>query len=215
MNPQPSFNQHLASWKWAVSGKKAGTWPQEIMAASFDEFENWQRQLAQAKIDANNHGYPCQFNKGSKSGRCAAWVVANGHTLKIAYTSAKTTRPQKVTATSREAYHTTDFTTQRGQIASIIFEYTVVKGMQDVTRKEIEVWQRLGSNQVTGRVNELLEMSEQLPFDFGGDKYRLVVTEARLSKCDGASDKKNEGLRWVKVSQSAIQNMAMHGELFG
>lgn len=109
MNAQPSFNQHLASWKWAVSGKKAGTWPQEIMAASFEEFENWQRQLAQAKIDANNHGYPCQFNKGgSKSGRCAAWVVSNGHTLKIAYTAAKTTRPQKVTQTSREAYAALD-----------------------------------------------------------------------------------------------------------
>lgn len=106
---RPSFEKCLASWKWAVSGKKAGAWPQEIMAASLAEFINWQSQLMQAKIDANKHGYQCQFNKGgSKSGCCAAWVVANGHTFKIAYTATKTTRSQAVTQTSREAYAALD-----------------------------------------------------------------------------------------------------------
>jgi len=203
MNPQLSFHQALTAWKYAVVGKSAGPWPGEMAASSYEEFENWQAQLAATKIEANKKGYTCQFNKGgSKSGRVAAWVVANGNVFKIVF-QAKAKRPQAVTQTSRNAYHTIDFETSRGQVAQAIFEYTVMNGLPDVTRKEIEVWQRMGCNQVTGRVKELLEMSEKAPFVFGGTPYRLQVVSVRLSKCDGASDKVNEGLRWVAAGVQA------------
>ena len=193
-----SFNQYLTAWKYHVVGKKAVQLPQELIASDLPEFQNWQRQLAQAKIDANKAGHTCNFNKGgAPSGRCAAWVVANGHTLKIVF-NAKPKRPQQVTQTSREAYHSIDFTTQRGQVASIIFDAT--RSNQDITRKEIEVKYGLGSNQVTGRVKELLEMSEKMPFEFSGKPYVLQVVNTRLSACKGSSNVPNEALRWVLVA---------------
>ena len=194
-----SFNQYLTAWKFWVVGKKAVQLPQELIASDLPEFQNWQRQLLQARVDAFNAGITCNFNKGGTvSGRCAAWVVANGYTLKIVF-NAKDKRPQQVTQTSLKAYHSLDFTTQRGQIAHIVFETTVMNGMADITRKEIEVYHRLGSNQVTGRVKELLEMSEKSPFVFGGKPYVLQVVNTRLSRCDGASVVPNEALRWVLV----------------
>ena len=193
-----SFNQYLTAWKFWVVGKKAVQLPPELIASDLPEFQNWQRQLLQAKIDANNAGHTCNFNKGgTPSGRCAAWVVANGYTLKIVF-NAKDKRPQKVTQTSRDAYHSIDFTTQRGQIASIIFDAT--RSNQDITRKEIEVLHGLGCNQVTGRVKELLEMSEEMPFQFGGKPYVLQVVTTRLSTCKGSSNVPNEALRWVLVA---------------
>lgn len=192
------FQQHLTEWKWAVAGMAKCQWPMEIIASDLPEFQNWQRQLLQAKTDANNAGHTCNFNKGgTPSGRCAAWVVANGHTLKIVF-NAKDKRPQQVTQTSRDAYHSIDFTTQRGQIASIIFDAT--RSNQDITRKEIEVLHGLGCNQVTGRVKELLEMSETMPFQFGGKPYVLQVVTTRLSTCKGSSNVPNEALRWVLVA---------------
>lgn len=201
MNPQPSFYQHLAAWKWAVAGQKSAPWPNELVAASQEEFTLWSNQLAQAKVDANKAGYTCQFNKGSKPGRSAAWVASNGHTLKVVF-AAKAKRAQEVTATSREAYHSLDFTTQRGQIAQAIFEQTMaLADNEGVTRKELEVWYKFQTNAVCGRVKELLEISQNTPVVFHNRKpYRLQVVSTRLSKCDGASNVPNEALRWVEVS---------------
>lgn len=201
MNPQPSFNQHLTAWKWAVSGKSHSPIPLEIGAASLDEFQNWQAQLQATKIEAEKAKYKCQFNKGgTQSGRMAAWITCNGFTLKIAFT-AKSKRAQDVKPTSIEAYHTIDFTTQRDRIAEIIWQYrNYDKG---ITRKEIEVFHDFGSNAVTGRVKELLEMSAEKPFRLGGGLYRLEVVGTRLSLCKGASRVPNEVLQWMPVKQPA------------
>lgn len=188
----------MESWRFAVAGMIHNPIPAEICATSLDEFKEWQQQIAREQVKLLNAGYRCNFNKGgTPSGRCAAWVVANGHTLKIVF-NAKDKRPQQVTQTSREAYHSIDFTTQRGQIASIIFDAT--RSNQDITRKEIEVLHGLGCNQVTGRVKELLEMSETMPFQFGGKPYVLQVVTTRLSTCKGSSNVPNEALRWVLVA---------------
>ena len=199
MNPQPSFNQHLASWKWAVSGKKAGAWPQEIVASSIEEFENWQRQLAQAKIDANNHGYPCHFNKGgSKSGRCAAWVVANGHTLKIAYTAAKTTRPQRVTATSREAYAALDLGPKCEAVARVAIRLGVC------TDNEISRELGMVPSLVSARRNDI-EKAGGIVVD--GQRYAPRMEGAKIDFVTG-----RRANTWALTAEVA---RAMQGELFG
>lgn len=200
MSIQTSFPEYLKAWKWAVSGKPKGTLPTDYAVYSQEAFAECCTEMAKAKVAANNKGIACQYNKGAKAGRAVAWIVANGVTLKVVFAD-KAKRQQAVTQTSRDAYHSMDFTTQRGQIASIIHEYTVLQGDPDITRKEIEVWQKIRCNVVCGRVKELLEMSEEKPFDFGGKPYRLQVVSTRLSKCDGASNVPNEALRWVEVGQ--------------
>lgn len=105
----PSFNQHLTAWKQAVAGQKHPPLPLEIVATSLDEFQNWQGQLQATKIKAEWSGYTCQFNKGgTKSGRMAAWIVCNGHTLKITFTAAKQPKHTNATQTSKESYHALD-----------------------------------------------------------------------------------------------------------
>lgn len=106
-------------------------------------------------------------------------------------------RPQAVTETSREAYHSLDFSTQRGKIAEAIWNES--KAGRDVTRQELSVLHNFEKNAVCGRVNELLKASQDAPFEFEGRRYRLVVTEPRLSRFKGASNKPNEGLRWWPV----------------
>ena len=196
-----SFPEYLVAWKWAVSGKPKGALPTEYAVHSKEAFAECCAEMAATKVVANKKGIACQYNKGSKSGRAVAWIVANGFTLKVVFAD-KAKRPQAVTQTSLNAYYTIDFTTQRGQVADAIFAYTRLDA--DVTRKELEVWQNLGSNLVCGRVKELLEMSETAPFNFGGKPYRLQVVKTRLSKCLGASDKPNEALRWVEVGQATL-----------
>ena len=106
-------------------------------------------------------------------------------------------RPQAVTETSREAYHSLDFSTQRGKIAEAIWNES--KAGRDVTRQELSVLHGFEKNAVCGRVNELLKASQDAPFEFEGRRYRLIVTEPRLSRFKGASNKPNEGLRWWPV----------------
>jgi len=118
MNPPPTFRQALTAWKYAVTGQSAGPWPGEMAANSYEEFENWQAQLAATKIEANKKGYACQFNKGgSKSGRCAAWVVANGKVFKIVFNAKKQPIKKGVAASSIEMYHSLDTRVQVTQVA--------------------------------------------------------------------------------------------------
>ena len=208
MTTHQAFQAHLTSWKHAVAGYHHDPLPVEVVAETLEQFNEWAKTLAQVKIQANKHGFLCEFNKGG-SPRKAAWIKSGPYTLKVVFT-AGAKRVQSVTETSREAYHTIDFTTQRGKIADAIFSYSKLGA--DVTRKELQLWQHLDSNQVCGRVKELLEMSEEKPFSFGDKKYRLDIVCSRLSKCSGSSDKANEALKWVEV-QSDVKPVS--ATLFG
>lgn len=208
MTTHQTFQAHLTSWKHAVAGGKHDPLPVEVVAETLEQFQEWAKILAQVKIQANKAGFLCEFNKGGSS-RKASWIKSGPYTLKVVF-NAGAKRVQSVTETSREAYHTIDFTTQRGKIADAIFAYSKLGA--DVTRKELQVWQHLDSNQVCGRVKELLEMSEEKPFSFGDKKYRLDIVCSRLSKCSGASDKANEALKWVEV-QSELKSAS--AGLFG
>lgn len=190
------FPTALTAWKRAVARQSHTALPQQIEAENETQYNTWVEALASTKIAANKAGHTCQFNKGGQSSRRACWIKSGPHTLKIVFVPGK--RAQAVTETSKAAYHTLDFTTQRGKIAEIIFEGSL-HGL-DVTRKEIEVHFGLTSNVVTGRVNELLKLSLEAPFEFGGKMYTLTTTTPRLSVCPGASPVKNEGLMWVEVN---------------
>lgn len=129
----------------------------------------------------------------SWAGKYAA-LTYGGLTLRVQ--TPKVAKKTNVAATSIEAYHSIDFTSQRARIAEIIWQHH-----QGVTRKEIEVYHNFGSNAVTGRVKELLEMSQDKPFLLSGGLYRLQVVGTRLSLCQGASRVPNEVLQWMPVSE--------------
>lgn len=203
MNPQPSFNQHLTAWKWAVAGKSHSPIPLEIVAASLNEFQNWQAQLQATKIEAEKAKYKCQFNKGgTQSGRVAAWITCNGFTLKIAFTSkAKQPKHTNTTATSRNAFHSQDFSTQAAQVAKTIFDHSILDG--DITRAEIAHWLGIQEGRVSARVFALLKEYKDGGYTDKSGNYRLVLTVPRLSRCANASDKLNEAMRFEKVKQPA------------
>lgn len=148
------FQQYLIEWKWSASGRAKGKWPLEIIASDLQEFQNWQRQLAQAKIDTSNAGYTCQFNKGgTPSGRCAAWVVANGHTLKIVFNAKKQQVKKGVADTSIEKYHSLDTRGQTLQVASAAAALTKAHGF--TTDSQVAQFVGIPSARVSARRNEI------------------------------------------------------------
>lgn len=192
---KPDFDTTLIAWKRAVAGQPHAPLPQEIEAESEAQYTSWIETLGATKIAANKAGHTCQFNKGGTSTRRVCWIKSGPHTLKVVFS--QKARAQAVTQTSKVAYRNLDFTKQMGKVAELLFKHSL-RG-EDVTRKEIEVFYSIPSNAVTGRVNELLKLSLEAPFEFGGKMYTLTTTPARLSVCPGASPVKNEGLMWVEV----------------
>lgn len=154
MNTPLSFNQYLTAWKFWVVGKKAVQLPTELVANDLPEFQNWQRQLAQAKIDASNAGHACNFNKGgTPSGRCAAWVVANGHTLKIVFNAKKQQVKKGVADTSIEKYHSLDTRGQTLQVACAAAALTKANGF--TTDSQVAQFVGIPSARVSARRNEI------------------------------------------------------------
>jgi hypothetical protein len=126
----------------------------EIVASDLQEFQNWQRQLLQTKIDANNAGHNCEFNKGgTASGRCAAWVVANGHTLKIVFNAKKQQVKKGVSDTSIEKYHSLDTRGQTLQVASAAAALTKANGF--TTDSQVAEFVGIPSARVSARRNEI------------------------------------------------------------
>lgn len=104
---QPTFQIALASWILAVDGQPHSPIPLEVQAETAEQFQAWAKEMAAAKLSANRGGHDCQHNKGTFNGRPVAWITSEGHTLKVVF-KAKAKRPQAVTETSREAYHSLD-----------------------------------------------------------------------------------------------------------
>jgi len=110
---------------------------------------------------------------------------------------ASATRPQAVTETSREAYKTLDFSTSQGAVLNTIYDATL-NGL-DITRAEIAALLQMEKSSVSGRVNELMKMSESQPFKINGKYYRLSETDKRRSNLPDASVK-NEAFRLVECA---------------
>jgi len=160
---------------------------QVFEAATVQEFEQAAAMLLRVQSKLRQHGNETKF--GGVEGKVMT-ITHDGYTLRV--TLVKQVKASNVTETSKEAYHTINFTGQRDRIAEIIRQHH-----QGITRKEIEVFHGFGSNAVTGRVKELLEMSAEKPFFLSGGLYRLEVTGTRLSLCKGASHVPNEVLQWI------------------
>ena len=190
-----TFQQHLFNWEQKACGNPYNAFQSEIEAKSEEDFKHMANDIGAVAILMRMAGHTCQFNKGGTSTRRACWIKSGPHTLKVVFS--QKARAQAVTETSKAAYHSLDFTKQMGKVAELLFKHSL-RG-EDVTRKELEVFYSIPSNVVTGRVNELLKLSEKAPFEFGGKMYTLTTTPARLSVCPGASPVKNEGLMWVEV----------------
>jgi hypothetical protein len=172
----PSFHQCLTAWKFSVSGKSTWQWPAEIQADSIEQFEMWQKTLADTKVQANKNGFACQFNKGgSKSGRCAAWVVSNGHTLKIAYV-APTKRKQAVTETSREAYKTVNL----GERCEVVAREALRLGV--CTDNEVARSLGVPPSSVSARRNNI-EDAQGITLD--GKQYALRMEGSKIDEVTG------------------------------
>lgn len=195
MNPQPTPTLHdLLKQFWLCAFHNDAFPSQTIQVATISELESAAADMLQTqKALRENHKDAVLKGVQGKS----VTLLCNECILRVTLDK-PTKRAQDVKPTSIEAYHTIDFTTQRDRIAEIIRQHH-----QGITRKEIEVHHGFGSNAVTGRVKELLEMSQEKPFRLGGGLYRLEVVGTRLSLCKGASRVPNEVLQWMPVKQPA------------
>lgn len=198
MNPQPTPTLHDLLTRFTMCAYRNDAFPsQTIQVATLQELESAAADMLQTQKALRDNNKDAKF--GGVEGKYVQ-LSYDGYILRVTI-SKPAKRAQDVKPTSKEAYHTIDFTTQRGKVAEAIFAYSRLGA--DVTRKELEVWQNLGSNVVCGRVKELLEMSAETPFLFAGKPYVLQIASTRLSKCKGASEVKNEALQWMPVKQPA------------
>ena len=188
MTTQPSFHQCLTAWKFSVVGKeKAAQWPAEITADSIEQFSLWQKELLATKIEAGKHGHACQFNKGgTSSGRMAAWIVANGYTLKIVYTAGK--RRQAVTQTSREAYKTVDL----GERCEAVARAAIKLGV--CTDREVARAIGMDASSVSARRNDI---EQALGITIDGVHYMVRVEGSRVDAVT-----RRRGNTWALVGVS-------------
>ena len=195
MNSQPTTTLHDLLTRFTMCAFHGDAFPsQTIQVATLQELEI----SAADMLDVQKTLYANHKTAQLKGVRHKSVTLSyDGYTLRVTLEK-PTKRAQDVKPTSIEAYHTIDFSTQRDRIAEIIRQHH-----QGITRKEIEVFHGFGSNVVTGRVKELLEMSAEKPFLLGGGLYRLEVVGTRLSLCKGASKVPNEILQWMPVKQPA------------
>jgi len=176
---------------------------QVFEAATVQEFEAAAKMLHGVQSKLRGKGIETGF--GGKDGKVVT-LTHEGYTLRVSL--AKQAKDTDVKPTSLHAYHTINFTGQRDRIAEIIQQHH-----QGITRKEIEVFHGFGSNAVTGRVKELLEMSQEKPFFLSGGLYRLEVVGTRLSLCKGASNVPNEVLQWMPFKEQ-VPETPKQTELF-
>ena len=116
-------------------------------------------------------------------------------------TLAKVAKHTNVAETSRNAYHSQDFSTQAAQVAKTIFDHSILDG--DITRAEIAHWLGIQEGRVSARVFALLKEYKDGGYTDKSGNYRLVLTVPRLSRCANASDKLNEAMRFELIKQPA------------
>ena len=180
MNPQPTPTLHDLLTRFTMCAYRNDAFPsQTIQVATLQELESAAADMLQTQKALRDNNKDAKF--GGVEGKYVQ-LSYDGYILRVTIS-----KPAK--------------RAQRGKVAEAIFAYSRLGA--DVTRKELEVWQNLGSNVVCGRVKELLEMSAETPFLFAGKPYVLQIASTRLSKCKGASEVKNEALQWMPVKQPA------------
>ncbi len=195
MNQQPSPTLHDLLTRFTMCAYHGDAFPsQTIQVAILAELESAAADMLQTQkaLRENNKDTVLKGVQGK-----SVTLSYGGYILRV--TLAKTPKHTQTTATSREAYHSTDFSTQEGKVAQII----MAKTGEDITRAEIAYILDIQEGRVSGRVNSLLKKYRDGGFWYGEKEYRLILTVPRLSRCPGASTKPNEAMRFEKVKQPA------------
>lgn len=180
---------------------------EEYVAASEDQFSDICALMLKAQKAL---GEGCRFSGSKQSaGNVSAWITCDGFRFRVRYRFA--TRPQSVTDTSRAAYHTLDFSSERGRVADCILRMSA----DDITRAEIAYLTGLEKSNVSGRVNELFEMCQAAPLKMRDKFYALEHTQKRLSDFPGAPAVSVQAFRFRQVDANHKQPApAVQTELF-
>jgi hypothetical protein len=173
--------------------------------ATAKDMEGYTREMHQAQSALHASGKIARLTAGK------GFVALTYDRLTLRVQVEKAAKHTNVTETSRNAYHSTDFSTQEKRIAAFIFLHTKDGG--DVTRAEIANRIGVQEGRVAARVNALLKEYGQGGYTSPHGNYRLVLTGKRLSKYAGASDKPNEALRFEKC-EPAPESGAQQLDLF-
>ena len=193
------FQTAVANFYNRAIGLPANTGPQTFTAETLEDFKEMGALILRCQSMLQSKGIAVSF--GGVEGKMVS-ITHDAHTLRV--TLLKPPKQTDVRDTSRNAYETTDFSTQEGKVAQII----MAKTGEDITRAEIAFILGIQESRVSARVNALLHKHGQGGFFSGGKEYRLVLTGKRLSFYPGASDKPNEAMRFEKcepVPESGTQ----------
>lgn len=197
MNPQPTPTLHDLLTRFTMCAYRNDAFPsQTIQVATLQELESAAADMLQTQkaLRDNNKDVVLKGVQGK-----SVTLSYNGHILRV--TLAKTPKHTQTTATSRNAFHSQDFSTQAAQVAKTIFDHSILDG--DITRAEIAHWLGIQEGRVSARVFALLKEYKDGGYTDKSGNYRLVLTVPRLSRCPGASTKPNEAMRFEKVKQPA------------
>ena len=146
------------------------------------------------------------FGKGNSiRGNQSMRMTRNTFRLEIQYHRPQP-RQQNVRESSKDAYHSIDLVTKQGQVAACILD---ASRSGDITRAEVAYRLGVKDHHISGRVAELLAMSETGTIKIGENHYRLVeLKDRRPSTCPGASNVKAYPLRLVMCAPNDFQAAA-------
>jgi len=201
MTTHQTFQSHLTSWKHAVAGNPHDPLPVEVVAEYLEQFYEWAKILAQAKIQANKHGFLCEFNKGGSS-RKAAWIKSGPYTLKVVF-NAGAKRAQAVTETSREAYKSVDLSTSCEEVARAAIKIGVV------TDNEVARVLNMVPSSVSARRNNIID-AKGITID-----GRFYMHEIRGTRIDPVTKRRCTAWALYALADHCRNENAGQAELFG
>ena len=197
MNPQPTPTLHDLRWKFLQAASNGTPFPsQTIQVATLQELESAAADMLQTQKALRDNNKEVKF--GGVEGKYVQ-LSHDGYTLRVSLE--KTQKHTNTTATSRNAFHSQDFSTQAAQVAKTIFDHSILDG--DITRAEIADRLGIQEGRVSARVFALLKEYKDGGYTDKSGNYRLVLTVPRLSRCANASDKLNEAMRFQKCEPAA------------
>ena len=195
MNPQPTLALQDLLTRFTMCAHHGNAFPsQTIPVATLQELESAAAEMLQTQKALRENNKEVKF--GGSEGKYVQ-LSYDGYILRV--TLAKVAKHTNVTETSRNAYHSQDFSTQAAQVAGCIFDHS--EG--DITRAEIADRLGIQEGRVSARVFALLKEYKDGGYTDKSGNYRLILTVPRLSRCPGASDKLNEAMRFESVKQPA------------
>ena len=189
MNAQPTFQDLLKRFTMcAYHGDPFPSQTVEVVTVSELESAAADMLAAQKTLHANEKEVQFKGVQGK-----SVTLSYGGYVLRVSV--AKQPKHTQATETSRNSFHSQDFSTQAAQVAGCIFD----SGEGDITRAEIADRLGIQEGRVSARVNALLKEYKDGGYTSPSGNYRLILTAPRLSRCPGASKVPNEAMRFERV----------------